>query len=113
MCVCVSVCVCVCVSFASDSSGTVKVIIVKLGAVTASDTKMHSALAILTLTFIPGHTYLHHGNNKCLIVSETIQAMPIRFAENIVRLNIYITIAIPMNLTFIQGHKCVSNLTTL
>ena len=50
---------CVCVSLAGDSSETVEVIIVKLGTVTASDTKMHHVLIILTLTFIQGHTDLN------------------------------------------------------
>ena len=35
-------------------------------------------------------TYLNHENNKYLIISETIQAMPIKFAVNIVRLKFYI-----------------------
>ena len=55
---------------------------------------------------------LNHENNECSIISETIQAMPITFAVNIVRLKVYMTIASPMTLIFIQGHKCVSNLTT-
>ena len=41
--------------------------------------------------------------------------MPTLFTLKIVRLkiNVYITtIASPMNLTFIQGDKCVSNVTT-
>ena len=81
------------------------VIIVKLGTVT-SNMGMHHVLIILTLTFIQGHTDLNHKNNKCLIISKTIQAMPINFAVKIIQLKVY------MNLTFIQGHKCVSNLTT-
>ena len=36
----------------------------------------------------------------------------IKFAVKIVRLKFYMTIASPMTLTFIQGHKCVSNVTT-
>ena len=58
LCVCVHFCVCifVCVSFASDSSETIEVIIMKLGTVTASDMRMHHVLIILTLTFIQGHT---------------------------------------------------------
>ena len=47
-------CVCVCVTLASDSSETVEVVIVKLGTVTASVTRMHHVLIILTLTFIQG-----------------------------------------------------------
>ena len=57
--------VCVCVYFASDSSETVEVIIVKLGMVDASDMIMHHVLSILTLTFIQGHTDLNRENNKC------------------------------------------------
>ena len=49
--------VCVC---ASDSSGTIEAIIIKLGKVTASDMRMHHMLIILTLTFIQGHTDLNH-----------------------------------------------------
>ena len=37
--------------------------------------------------------------------------MPIKLAVKIVRLKVYTTLAIPMTLTFSQGHKCVSNLT--
>ena len=73
---------------------------------------MHHVLIILALTFIPGHTDLNHENNKCLIISETIQAMPIKFAVKIVPVKAYMTIASPMTLTFIQGHECVSNMTT-
>ena len=38
--------------------------------------------------------------------------MPIKFAVKIIRLKVHTTIAGPITLTFIQGHKCVSNLTT-
>ena len=47
-----------------------------------------------------------------LIISETIQAMLLKFTVTIDRLNVYTAIASPITLTFIQGHKCVSNLTT-
>ena len=104
--------VCVCVPLASDSSETIEVIVVTLGTVTASNMRMHHVLIILTLTFIQGHTDRNYGDNKCLIISETIKAMPTTFAVKIVRLKVYMTIASPMTLTFIQGHKCVSNLTT-
>ena len=97
----------VCVFLASDSSETVEVIIVKLGMVAASVLRMHHVLIILT--FIQGHTYRIHENNKCLIISETIQGMPIKFALQIVLLKVYMTIASPLTLTFIQGHKCVSD----
>ena len=56
--------------------------------VAASDMLMHHMLIILTLTFIQGHTDLDHENNKCLIISETIQAMPIKFAVMMVRLKV-------------------------
>ena len=36
--------------------------------------------------------------------------MAIKFAVKIVRLKVYITIVSPMALTFVQGHKWVSNL---
>ena len=45
-------------------------------------------------------------------ISETIQAKPIQFALKIVRLEVYVTIASPMTLTFLQGDKCVSDMTT-
>ena len=51
---CLSVFVCACL--ASDASETIKVIIIKLGTVTASDMVMHQVLSILTLTVIQGHT---------------------------------------------------------
>ena len=56
---CVSVCVCV--SFASDSSETIEVTIVKQDAVIASDMRMHNVLIVLTLTFIQGDTDLNHN----------------------------------------------------
>ena len=77
---------CVCLSPASNSSETSKVIIIKLGTATASDTRMHHVLIMLILTFIPGHTDLNHENNKCTItcISENVQAMAITFAVKIV-----------------------------
>ena len=86
--------------------------VLRYGMVTASDMLMHHVLIILTLNFIQGHTDLNHENNTSLIISETIQAMPIKFAVKIVRLQVCTTIASPMTLTFIQGHKCVTNWTT-
>ena len=77
-------CVCACVSLASDFSETI-VIIIKLDKVPASDMRMHRVLIILTLTIIQGHTHLTHENNKCSIISETVQAIPIKFAVKIVR----------------------------
>ena len=94
------------------SSETVEVIIVKFGMVTVSDMSMHHVFIIFTFTFIQGHTDLNHENNNVLIISETIQAMPIMIVVKVVRLKFYVTIASPMTLAFIQGHKCVSNLTT-
>ena len=64
----------------------------KLGTVTASDMGMHHVLMTLTLTFIQCHTGLTHENNKCFIIIETVQAMPI-FTVKIVRLKIYIILS--------------------
>ena len=112
MCVCVCVCVylSVCVSLASDFSETIEVTIVKLGTVTASDMGMLHLLIILTLTFIQGHIDLNHENNVCSIITETVQAMPIKFAVKIVRLKVYnMSFSSAITLTFMLGHKCVSN----
>ena len=56
--------------------------------VTATVMRMHHVLIVLTLTLIQGHTDFNHEieNNKCSIISETIQALPIKFAVKIVRL---------------------------
>ena len=78
-----------CVSLASDSLETVEVIIIKVDMATASDMRMHHVLIILTLTFIQGYTDLNHENNKCLIISETIEAMPVRFALKVLQLKVY------------------------
>ena len=80
--------------------------------VRASNIVMHHVLIMLTLTFIQSHTDLNHENNKSLIISETIEVLPIKFAVKIVRLKVYMVIASLMTLTFIQVHKCVSNMTT-
>ena len=71
--------VCVGVSLASDSSKTITITIIKLGTVTATGMLMHRVLIILTLTFIQCHRDLSHESNT-LISSETIRAIPIRFA---------------------------------
>ena len=63
------------------------------------------------MAFIQGHTYLNLENSKYSIISETAQAMPF-FAVKIARVKVYMTIASPTTLTFIQGHRYVSNLTT-
>ena len=84
------VCVCVCVFLANDSSETVQVFIIKVCMVTASNMRMHHVLITFTLTFIQGHTDLNHENNECLIISETVQAMAIKFAVKIVQLKVYI-----------------------
>ena len=96
---CLSVSVSVCLSLTSDSLETVEAIIVKLGTVGVSDMIMHHMLIVLTLTFIQGHTDLNH-ENKCLLISETMQAMPIKFVVKIVKLKVYMTIASLMTLTF-------------
>ena len=109
-CVCVRVYVCVraCPSLPSHSSETVEghhrqtwhgLRHENASRVNYIDPDM---LLILTLTGIQGHTYLNHDNNKCLIISETIQAMPIKFAVKIVRLKVCMTNSSPMTLTLIQ-----------
>ena len=78
--------------------------------------RMHHVLIIFTLTFIQGHILIidqNHENNQMLIISETIHATPIKYAVKIVRLKVYMIIASLLTVTFIQGHKCVSNWTTL
>ena len=97
MCVCVyayvlagTACVRACVHsllrvpLASYSSEMIEVIIIKLGIVTALDMLMYHVLIILTLTFIQAYTDLNHENNKCLIISKTIQSMTFKFAVKIV-----------------------------
>ena len=66
----VCVCLCVCPSQAIPQK-LLKLIIIKLGTVTASDMRMHHVLVVLNLTFIQGHTDLSHENNECSIISET------------------------------------------
>ena len=46
---------------------------------------MHHVLNTLTVTFFQGHADRNPENNKGLIISETVQAMLIKFAVNIVR----------------------------
>ena len=50
---------------------------------------MHHVLITLALTSIQGHTYLNRENNHCSIISETVQAMPMRFVVKIVQLKVY------------------------
>ena len=88
VCACMRVHVYVCPSQAIPQKLS-KVIIIKLGMVTSSDMRMHRMLIILTSTFIQGHTNLNHENNKCLLISETIQSMPIKYAVKIVRCQSY------------------------
>ena len=76
--------VCVCVSLDCDSSDSIEDIIIKLGTVIASDMLRHQVFIKSNVTFIQGYTDLNHENNKCLIISEAIQAMPITFAVKIV-----------------------------
>ena len=68
-----------CVPLASNSLETIKVL-VKLDMVNTSEMRMCHVFIILTLAFIQGHTDLNHENNKCSINTETVQAMPIKFA---------------------------------
>ena len=89
-CVRACLCVSVCLSLASDSSEAITVIIIKLGKMMASDKLKHHMLIILTWTFTQGHTDLNHENNKCSIISETVQAVTFTFAVKILWLEIYI-----------------------
>ena len=81
---CVFVCVCVCVSVASDSE-TLEIIQHQTW---HGNCLMHHVLIILTLTFIQGHTDLNRENNKCSIISESVQVIPIMLAVKIVRLTV-------------------------
>ena len=87
-------------SLAIGSSENGDVIIVKPDTVTPSDMRKYDVLLILTLTLIQGHTDRNHENNKCLIISETIEAIPIKFAGKIVRPKVDRVIASPMTFTF-------------
>ena len=104
--------VCLCVCLAGDSSETVQVNIVKLklDTVTASGMRMHHVLIILTLTFIQGHTDQNHENNNFDYFKKICKQWPSIVKR--VWLSIYMTIGSTITLAFIQGHKCISNLTT-
>ena len=108
-----SVRVSVCVPLASDFSETIEVIIIKLGTITASDKLMHHMLIILALTFIQGHINLIHENNTFFIISETLQAVLIKFAVKIVRLKVWMIFSQSDGLALTQGHNCISNLTNV
>ena len=73
---------------------------------------MHHMLIVLTCTSIQGNRDLNHENNQMVDYFRNYKAMSIKFAVKIVRLKVYMTVASLMTLTFIQGHKRVSNLTT-
>ena len=93
-----------CVSLANDSSETVVVIIV-----TVSD-HGHASVRVNYIDLdLQGHTNRNH--EYTLTISETLQAMPIKFAVKIVRLKVYLIFLSPMTLPVIQGHSCVSNVT--
>ena len=79
-----------CLFLASDSLETITIqviVIIKLGTVTASCVNYIDCVSV---TFIQqGHTDLNHGNNKCSIISENVQAVPVKFAVKIVQLKVY------------------------
>ena len=79
-----------CVPVASHISETSEAIDITFDTVTASVTRMHHMLIILTLTLIQGRTDLNHENNECSIILETVQALPIKFVVKLVRLKVYI-----------------------
>ena len=85
MYVCVSLSVCLYLYVASHILETSEAMAIKFETATASVARIQHVLIILTLTFIQGHTDLDHEINKCSIISETVQAMPIMFAVKIVR----------------------------
>ena len=109
MCVCV--CVCVCVSLASDTSKTVEVIIIKLGAVTASD-NYENASRVTYIDLDLHSSSLNHEYNKCSVISKTVQTMPIKFAVKRVRLKRYISSFLsPMILIFTSLHNSTESQT--
>ena len=69
----------VCVSVASDSSETIEVIIITFGTAPASDMLMHHVFVI---------QFLIMEIINILIISETVQAILIKFAVKIVRLKV-------------------------
>ena len=89
VCVCVCVCVLLCVylSLASDSSETIKVIIIKLGMETAWGMRMHHFYINYDIDI---NSRSHRSYTNCLITSETFQAMPIKFTVKIVWRKVYI-----------------------
>ena len=46
--------------------------------------------ALHVIISIQGHIDLDHENNNCLIISETVQTIIIKFAVKIVQLKVYI-----------------------
>ena len=91
-----------------------KVMIVKLGKVTASDIRMHRVLISLTLTFTQGHTDQNLDNNKCSIISETIQRNPQQVCSNAgpVKSQYDHCQFVDLALHLRSQLKCVSNVTT-
>ena len=100
-------CVCVCVSIASDFSETIKVINMARW--------LHRVLNILTLTYIQCHTDLYHENNKCQIISETVQAMHTKLYVKRVRPQVYniLSQSDDLALSSIKLTTAVSNLTKI
>ena len=78
--------------------------------VTASDMSMHHVLITFTLTFIQSQTDINHENYKCLF-QKLFKQCPSSCCEDSPTKGIYMAIGSPMTFTFIQGHKCVSNVT--
>ena len=92
-------CVSVCLSLASDFSQTIEVIIIKLGIFGLRHANT-SHINYIDLDLHSGHTDLNY-ENKCSIISETFQAMPVKFAVKMVRLKVYnhVIFDSPMTLT--------------
>ena len=84
-------------------------IIIKLGTVTASD--IHVNYIDLDHTS-RSHRSLITKIINAWLVQKLLTQCPSRLLWRVVRLKVYMTIASPMTLTFIEVHKCFSNLTT-
>ena len=79
-----SVCMSVCLSLESDFSETVHH---QTWHGLRHGNASHANYIDLDL-HIEGRTDLNHKNNKCSVISETVQAIPIKFAVKIVRLKV-------------------------
>ena len=84
LCVCTCPCLCVCLSLTSDSSETIKTHHHQTWHGNCLRHENASHVNYIELDFIQGH------RSESLIISETVRAMPIKFAVKIVRLKVKI-----------------------